>query len=111
MKHSQNDEESVILRLLSDVPPPSGRLLDIGAFLPSLFSNSRALLDLGWSGVLVEPSPDPFNNLLKHYRDNQRVTLVNCAIAKTAELARFWDSGGDALSSASEDHLKKWEPR
>lgn len=56
MNYSQNDEQEAILRYFGET---TGSLLDIGAFDGITFSNSRALLELGWVGVLVEP--DPFN--------------------------------------------------
>jgi FkbM family methyltransferase len=53
--YSQNDEEAVILKFFSAHPP--GNLLDIGAYDGVQLSNTRALLEAGWSGTLVEPDP------------------------------------------------------
>lgn len=44
---------------------PDCRFLDIGAWHPTIFSNTRALIELGWSGVIIEPSPGPFINLMR----------------------------------------------
>ena len=41
------------------------RFLDIGAWHPTDKSNSRALIELGWSGVLFEPTPGNMINLLR----------------------------------------------
>lgn len=42
-----------------------GRFLDIGGWHPVIFSNTRALVEIGWEGVIVEPSPGPFINFLR----------------------------------------------
>lgn len=103
--YSQNGEQLVIGKLLAG---KTGRLLDIGAYRPDTFSNSRALLDAGWSGVLVEPSPAPFKALIDYYGGNPRVELVNCAITETSGLIQFYDSSGDAVSSTNIQHRDKW---
>ena len=36
------------------------QFLEIGAYHPEEFSNTRALVELGWGGVYVEPSPKCF---------------------------------------------------
>lgn len=59
--YSQYGEDDVFLPLLSD----NGRFLDIGAWDPITFSNTRALIERGWSGVMIEPSPGPLIELLR----------------------------------------------
>lgn len=44
--------------------PTKKRFLEIGAWDPITFSNTRALVELGWRGVMIEPSPGPFIELL-----------------------------------------------
>ena len=61
--YSQYDEERHILSTLSH--GQAGKFLDIGAFHPTQLSNTRALYELGWTGVLIEPSPGPFLNLVR----------------------------------------------
>jgi hypothetical protein len=65
MSYSQRNEEQHILEACKDAP--RRRLLDIGAFHPTTFSNSRALIEQGWDAVLVEPSPVPVRNLVQEY--------------------------------------------
>ena len=67
--YSQNDEEKIILDLLKD--QPVGRLLDIGAFDGKTFSNSLALFEKGWSGVVVEPNPESLVALIKLHGKNR----------------------------------------
>lgn len=105
--YSQNDEEAHILAHL----PPSGRLLDIGAYDGKIFSNSRALLEKGWLGVLVEPSPVTFVELMRNTEEfKENVTLINAAItAGPSSIIEFYDSMGDAISGYDPAHLTKWK--
>lgn len=108
MNYSQNNEQQIVGDLLAGVT--DGRLLDIGAYVPDTFSNSRSLIDAGWSAVLVEPSPVPFIALLRHYASNPKVQLANVAITNEGGgWVEFYDSNGDALSSYSQAHKSKWE--
>lgn len=103
--YSQNNEELFILEHFADRP---GRFLDIGAFDGKTFSNTLALVERGWSGVCIEPSPSVFISLLKLHGENQRVKLLNAAVTVMGGFFPFYDSGGDAISSTLESHAKKW---
>jgi FkbM family methyltransferase len=106
--YSQNNEEQIILEQFGNTV---GRFYDIGAWNGVKFSNTYALLERGWSGVLVEPEPASFLALqsnLKTFGDKAR--LVNTAITPAACLSPFWDSGGDAVSTLSTAHRDKWQP-
>lgn len=104
--YSQSNEEPYILEFFKD--RPLGRLLDIGAYHPTVFSNSRALINLGWSGVLVEPSPKCFISLKEEYENSSTVDIVNVAIGSTDGKIRFYDSGG-AVATAVEEHYNTWK--
>lgn len=58
--YSQFGEDEYIVKVL----PETGRFLDIGAWNAATFSNTRALFELGWTGVMIEPSPGPFLSLM-----------------------------------------------
>lgn len=104
--YSQNDEEKYILEAVGDQP---GVFLDIGAWDGKTFSNTAALVDRGWSGVLVEPSPSSFNALRERYGDNPRLQLVHAAVGQFCGLVQWWDTGGDGVSTSSEKHFKAWD--
>lgn len=87
--YSQNDEERFILEFFKF--QPTGRFLDVGAFDGISISNTRRLLELGWSGVLVEPMWTSFDNLLKNCQPYiDRVTLILAAVGAERKLSRFW---------------------
>jgi FkbM family methyltransferase len=105
MSYSQNDEELHILAAVGDGPP--GILLDIGAFDGRMFSNSLALIERGWSAVLVEPSISAFGALLALHGTNPRVQLVHALVGLAPQLSRFWDSP-DAVSTTSTWNQSRW---
>ncbi len=76
--YSQRLEEQYILASCKDAP--RRRLLDIGAFHPTVFSNSRALIEQGWDAVLVEPSPGPVRNLVQAYGKDEKITVLCAAV-------------------------------
>ncbi len=57
-----------------------GRCLDIGAYDGIVFSNTRALIQSGWSAVLVDPGVGAFSRLLKLYAEDSKVELLHGAI-------------------------------
>jgi FkbM family methyltransferase len=103
---SQNQEEIHILRVLNDALLP-GRFLDIGAYNPKLFSNTRALYERGWSGVMVEASPGPFMDLLIEYGKCDRIELVCAAVAQSRGLLRFQHSEA-GVGTSNDAHYQKW---
>ena len=36
---------------------------------------------MGWSGVMVEPSPGPMHKLLQEYGKNERITLIQAVVS------------------------------
>jgi FkbM family methyltransferase len=62
--YSQNEEEKVIINYFNGV---KGKFLDIGANDGVTLSNTRALAESGWCGVLVEPSPRAYARLEANY--------------------------------------------
>jgi len=109
MAYSQNNEEEVILQLLTESGVSIGRFLDIGAYDGKAFSNTMRLTELGWGGVCVEPSPSVFPALMKLHGQNPNIDLVQAAISPSSTLVEFYDSGGDAISTTSANHRDKWQ--
>lgn len=76
--YSQNNEEQIILDYFKDF---TGAFLDIGANDGETFSNTRALAERGWKGVLVEPSPKAFEKLKSLYDGHKGFYLYPFAIS------------------------------
>lgn len=85
--YSQNDEQEVIQDYFRGCV---GNLLEVGAFDGITFSNTRALLEAGWSGILVEPDPLNFYKLMEASKPFVgRVTLIPCAVGRGGGFARL----------------------
>jgi FkbM family methyltransferase len=105
MSYSQYDEEKYILQATSSIS--IGRFLDIGAWNPTVFSNTRALYEKGWGGIMIEPSPGPMTGLIREYGNSDRVQLIMAAVMKENGFIRMHVSD-DAVSTTSETHFAKW---
>lgn len=102
--YSQRNEQEFIL---AACPGADGRFLDIGAFSAETFSNTRALYERGWSGVLIEPSPGPFRNIAQVYVNAPSVTLINAAVGFHEGVMEMWVTD-DATSTLDEATYQKW---
>jgi len=91
MSYSQNNEEEVIRNYFAG---RTGRLLDIGANDGVTFSNSFALLQAGWTGMLIEPSLKASTRLKELYKGNTKgIECFNFGIAETTGFFEFHESG------------------
>lgn len=93
-RYTQNDEEPVILRALAGIE--RGLVIDVGAYDGVTFSNSRRLIEMGWSAVLIEPAPDAIARLEALYTGNDRVTIVRAALAQARGETRLLTGVGPA---------------
>lgn len=76
--YSQNKEEQVILDYFGS---KVGNFIDCGANDGITFSNTKALAERGWQGVLVEASPAAFERLKENYKGLKGFYLYNYALA------------------------------
>ena len=104
--YSQNNEEEIILNYFQG---KQGKFMDIGAFNPFIFSNTRRLYELGWKGVFVEPSPICFNSFIDEYKKDIYIDLVNKAVVTDdSKELEFYEASGDAVSTSSVSHRDLW---
>jgi len=107
--YSQNNEQAAIFRLLgTSGHEKPGTFLDVGAHDGEMFSNTRALAMTGWGGVCVEPSPSVYPKLLELYRDRDDVYTVPWAIGTKSGKVKWFDSGGDGISTTEAAHTRVW---
>lgn len=106
MSYSQNNEEKFILDYFRD--KTNGKFIDIGAFHATHFSNTRALYERGWGGVLVEPAPSNYAAIAEAYKDEPRIQVLNFAVGEPAGMIDFYESNGDAVGTTDEGHMTKW---
>jgi FkbM family methyltransferase len=105
--YSQNNEEKFIIDYFKN--KPSGKFIDVGAFHPFKFSNTRKLIEIGWHGVCVEPSPKCFANFITEYSENHNIVLLNVGLAEASGEFDFYEANGDAISTTVLSHKAKWE--
>lgn len=90
MRYSQNAEQDIILNYFQS---HKGTFLDLGANDGITFSNTRALAETGWLGVLVDASPKAFKKLEENYKNKIDFHLYNIAIGRQNGIAKFHESG------------------
>lgn len=104
--YSQNNEESYILDAVAS--ETNRVLLDIGAHDGAFCSNTLRLIEIGWGGVLVEPSPDGFIQLLHRHGRNPNLILVQSLLMPHPGLYDFWHTP-DAVSTTELDRYELWK--
>ena len=88
--YTQNDEEKVILDFFNG---KIGTFADIGANDGITFSNTRKLLELGWKGIFVEPSPAAYFRLKDNIEKYEDAYCYNFAIGEHNHDTTFKQSG------------------
>ena len=92
--YSQNKEDLSVLNYFGK--DFKGLVLDIGANDGITLSNSRLLIESGWDGVLVEPSPKAYAKLLENKpKTNSQVIALNYAIGLKEEETFLFESAID----------------
>ena len=105
VSYSQNDEDTYIRRYFKD--QWRGRFLDIGAGEGVTFSNTKLLVDMGWSGVAIEPSPN-FCRAIRENPELSRVSVEEAALMPSDGKTPFYHTP-DFISTTNERHKATWE--
>lgn len=106
MIYTQRDEQAFILHACAG--SERRRLLDIGAYHPTKFSNSRALIEQGWQAVLIEPSPYPVRDLLLEYGKSEGIIVLCAAVATEPGIIPIHISD-DAVSTSETENMRTWQ--
>jgi FkbM family methyltransferase len=94
-KYSQYNEEKFLLDFFGI--NYKGIVVEIGAADGINNSNSRFLIELGWTGLLVEPNKKNFKKLSELYYGNNNIILENlgCSNITTEKVDFFIDKNDD----------------
>jgi len=94
--HSQNHEDDRILEYFNTLygKDYTGTLLDIGANDGVTVSNSRAFIERGWVGDLVEPAAISLKRLKELYKNKPEVKIHGIALDTKAARVKFYESSG-----------------
>ena len=111
--YSQSSEEKYILEYFGS---HVGSFIDIGANDGKTLSNTFALAEKGWTGVLVEPSPIAFAKLKDTYSDMKGFYFYPYALGESNNEVILHDSGTHLnkndhglLSTILENEKKRWK--
>lgn len=87
----------------------SRRFLDVGAWNPTDKSNTRALYELGWGGIVIEPSPGPVQNLVREYGGkDSRVKVISAAVTVDERRLMEMEVTDDAVTQPVEGFNEQW---
>lgn len=106
ISYGQNGEDLIICAELASIR--AGTFLDIGAYHPFRFSNTRRLYELGFKGVFVEPSPGLRAAFDQEYASDSGIVFLPVCVGAESGTATFYDAGGDATSSLIAAETAKW---
>lgn len=87
-QYSQHNEDEFLAQFFGG--KTDGFFVDIGANDGIKGSNTRALWERGWSGVMVEGSYPTFQQLLIHYQDQPRIRMVYAAVCDHEGVVTFY---------------------
>jgi len=114
MSYSQYQEDLIIAEIFANHNQHTGRLLDIGSWDPIEKSNSRLLIEQGWSAVLIEPSPTALRNLIAAYgprfvrKPGQEIHVLGAAVGVEAGLVKMAITD-DAVSTSDPKVAELWK--
>ncbi len=104
--YSQHDEERVILEVFAGSVP--GRFLDVGAGDGREYSNTLRLAELGWEGVLIEPSPGAFPALAERHAGNPKLKCVRACLGLETSEVVFHDAP-KWYGTTEAGNVEKWK--
>lgn len=112
MSYAQNGEDLFVFNYFQN---KTGNLLDIGANDGKTLSNSRLLIENGWSGHLIEPG-SVYSDLHALYADNPNVHTHNFGIGEEEKVVKFYESGNHVpggtdhglVSTVNEAETVRW---
>ena len=99
--HSQGGEDRILSRLF---PGRSGTYVDVGAYDPTEFSNTRHFYDLGWTGVNIEPNPARYERIRAARPGDVN---LNIGIAGSGGSLRFYEMDPPTLSTFSAEEAER----
>lgn len=102
--YSQYGEDKILQTLLKE----DGYFLEIGSYHPTVFSNTRFLVERGWSGCYVDGSPSAIQRFIEEYKTNPHIKIVQSLVGSVNGLVTFYDSINDGISTTDKNHMLRW---
>ena len=102
--YSQEGEDMILDELLAN--EQKGFYVDVGAYHPGRFSNTKYFYDRGWSGINIEPSPMALKVFEKA---RKRDINLNIGISESAGTLEFYTFAEAALNTFQAERVKLLE--
>lgn len=102
--YSQAGEDIIIDQLLGN--KKLGFYIDVGAYDPDRFSNTKRFYKKGWTGINIEPNIVYFGKL---DQKREKDTNLNLGISNKAAKLDFYKFFPDTLSTFSKDRAIKYK--
>lgn len=109
INYSQNQQQHYILDYFAKTKIKP-KIIDLAAYDGIKFSNTYALLQQGAYNLAVQASPSVLPKLINNYKHllNTQYSIYPYAITNHNGQITWYQSAGDAISSASKQHTNKW---
>lgn len=104
--YAQNGEDVLIRQAIGGAM--GGTYVEVGAFHPVHYSNTYALYKLGWSGLVIDASPDS-RMLFRLIRP--RDTFVEAAVASAESECTYYRFADPAYNTLSDEYAKRWQDK
>lgn len=107
--YSSNGEQKILHEQFEDIF--NGFFIEVGSNDGLKASNARSFYEKGWSGISIEADPETYKNLENNYLGQDRVKLMNVAVADFDGTAKFFaergrcNSGWSTMSEQYRDHI------
>lgn len=102
--YSQEGEDIVLARILSQIPIDNGFYVDVGAHHPTRYSNTYYFYRRGWRGINVDALPGT-QRLFRRVRP--RDITIECGIGDQAGLMPYYVFNEPALNTFSEREARQ----
>lgn len=64
----------------------SGFFVDVGCNDGLECSNTSCLIDAKWSGIMIDPEPNAYQQCANLYKNNNKIKVINCGISNQNEI-------------------------
>jgi len=104
MRYSQNNEQDFILEYFQQY---KGTFLDLGAYNGKDLSNTRALMERGWSGMCFEPHPEIFKELVENTKEFAFVYTYEMAVGEENGTFKL-NANREYYSTLIDSEMDRW---
>lgn len=99
--HSQNGEDGILAECVKRLGIEKGHCVEVGASDGLWMSNTRALIERGWSGLFVEADYSLYEQCCDNWKHNPSVKVQCCKVGGES-INIFVDEECDLLSTDTE---------